>query len=155
MKLSKEQLYNYLKVAGFVLLLIFIQLKYTEHNPPHTFAGGQKKSEGLYEKGKPEGVWTWWFENGQKMMEGTFVNGKRNGVWNTWYPTGQIKSQGLYSDDLLNGAFVNWFSNGNLKQSGNYINDKLHGLQQLYNQQGLLIEENFFSNGAEIEHSAP
>lgn len=153
MKLSKERLFNYSKVAAFVLLLIFIHLKYTEHQPHQTYAGGQKKSGGLTKKGKPEGVWTWWFESGQKMMEGEFVDGKRSGTWNTWYNNGQIKSKGLYSSDMLNGTFVSWFSNGNIKQSGNYINDKLHGLQQLYDPQGALIEEKMFVKGEEIEHT--
>ena len=37
----------------------------------------------------------------------------------------------------------------------NYINDKLHGLQQLYNQHGVLVEENLYSYGKKIEHNAP
>ncbi len=153
MKLSRERLSNYLKVAAFILLLIFIQLKYTKQQPPQTYAGGQKKSVGLYENGRPEGVWTWWFESGKKMMEGVFIEGKRNGIWNTWYHNGQIKSKGLYSNDMLNGTFSSWYSNGNIKNYGNYIDDKLHGLQQLYDLQGVLIEEKMFVKGEEIEHT--
>ncbi len=153
MRISREQLFNYLKVAVFVLLLIFIHLKYTRHQLPQTYPGGQQKSAGLYKNGKPEGVWTWWFENGQKMMEGAFADGKRNGIWNTWYHNGQMKSMGLYSNDMLNGTYISWFRNGNLKQSGNYKNDKLHGLQQWYDTQGVLIEKTIFSDGEEIEHT--
>ena len=153
MKFSKEQLFNYSKVAAFLLLVIFVHLKYEEHLSPQVYPGGQKKSVGVYKNGKPDGTWTWWYENGQKMMEGVFVGGKRSGIWNTWYTNGQVKSNGLYSNDMLNGRFVAWHSNGNIKHSGNYLKDKLHGLQQFYDQLGTLIKEQEFSNGEELKNS--
>jgi antitoxin component YwqK of YwqJK toxin-antitoxin module len=34
------------------------------------YDNGQKKSEGTYKVGRPDGFWTFWYENGQKKCEG-------------------------------------------------------------------------------------
>jgi antitoxin component YwqK of YwqJK toxin-antitoxin module len=42
---------------------------------------GKKKYDYYYKDGKPDGLWTWWYENGQKSVEGTRKNGKAVGEW--------------------------------------------------------------------------
>ena len=42
----------------------------------HGRISGQKKEEENYKDGKPDGLYTLWYENGQKSGEGTYKEGK-------------------------------------------------------------------------------
>ena len=45
---------------------------------------GKKESEKTYKDGKPDGLWTRWYENGQKTFEGTYKDGKEDGLIIRW-----------------------------------------------------------------------
>jgi antitoxin component YwqK of YwqJK toxin-antitoxin module len=62
------------------------------------YANGQKKIEGNYKNGKPEGLETYWHKNGQKLREGNYKNGKPDGVHAWWHENGQKRSDTIWKD---------------------------------------------------------
>ena len=59
--------------------------------PKLTGEDGQKRSEGPYKDGKPDGLHVQWYENGKKRGEGTFKDGKVIDVIGEWNEDGSVK----------------------------------------------------------------
>ena len=68
------------------------------------FDNGNKKSVGIFKKGKKQGVYTTYHKNGQKRTEGTYINGKKHGLQTTFYKNGQQK----YEAQFVNGKKKDW-----------------------------------------------
>jgi len=64
------------------------------------YENGQKETEGTWEDGKEDGVFTKWYQNGQKKSEKHYKDGKRNGVWTEWYENGQKKYEVTYKNGV-------------------------------------------------------
>jgi len=58
------------------------------------------------------GNWTLWFDHGQKRYEGVYEKGKRNGTCTLWYRSGAMASQGTFEDGVLQGTWTQWHENG-------------------------------------------
>lgn len=76
------------------------------------FPNGQKKYEGEYRDGKPEGKWAFWYKNGQKWTEFECRDGKPDGKSTTWYENGQKKSEGERRNGIDEGEGKGWYENG-------------------------------------------
>ena len=46
--------------------------------------------------GESHGPFIGWYSEGQKRSEGTFVHGKPDGVWRAWYRSGELRSEARY-----------------------------------------------------------
>jgi hypothetical protein len=55
-------------------------------------------ARGSYSDNKPEGLWTYWYENGQMKEEGHYEAGVKNGIWVEWYQDGQIMWKGEWNN---------------------------------------------------------
>ena len=113
---------------------------------------GQKKEEGNFKDGKPDGLHTKWYDNGQKEKEANFKDDKNDGLFTFWYKNGQNieevnwkdgKEDGLttfwhengqkhleinYKDGKQDGLFAEWYENGQKKGEGNFKDGKQDGL---------------------------
>ena len=56
----------------------------------NTYASGKREYEGVYVKGRPNGLLIYWYENGQKMREGKLNNGSPNGRWKYYNQNGSV-----------------------------------------------------------------
>jgi antitoxin component YwqK of YwqJK toxin-antitoxin module len=66
----------------------------------------------------------------------------------TFYPDGSKRSETTYKDGRKNGVEHIFYPDGaTLKYSRNYVYGKLHGLQQKYDKNALLIEEENYTHG--------
>ena len=66
----------------------------------------------------------------------------------SYYPDGVIKSAITYKDGKKNGAEHIYYPDGAILQySRNYVYGKLHGLQQKYDKDAMLIQEESYSFG--------
>lgn len=153
MNISKQNLFHFSKVMAVLLVIGYIQLMYVNNEEVPRYENGQLKFYGIYKNGRPEGKWTWWFEDGKKMSEGYFSNGKRNGEWTTWFTGGEEKSRGIYRDDKLEGRYLKWHRNGVMAFEGNYVQDKLEGAQNYYDTSGKLVITEVYSIGELISKS--
>ena len=104
--------------------------------------------------GKPDGLWTEWYENGQKKQEGTYKDGekdgletfwgKRDGTWTYWYDNGRKKSEGTYKDGKKDGLWNKWGSTALNKQEGTNKDGLQVGDWVTCDQNGIILKvENF------------
>ena len=77
------------------------------------YENGQKRAEGTYKDGMPDGLWTSWDENGQKSTEGTYKDGELDGLWTGWYENGQKRAERTYKDGRYS-EWTYWDANGNV-----------------------------------------
>ncbi len=60
---------------------------------------GQKKVEGYYKDGKPDGLIIGWHENGQKEVEANYKDGNMEGLYLRWHENGEKFIEANYKDD--------------------------------------------------------
>jgi len=58
------------------------------------------------------GTWTLRFDNGQKRYEGVYERGKRDGTCTSWYRSGAMASRGAYQNGILQGSRTDWYESG-------------------------------------------
>ena len=63
-------------------------------------------ARGSYVDGKPDGLWTYWYENGQMKEEGNYQHGVKNGMWVEWYPDGALMWKGQWEKGERHFAYL-------------------------------------------------
>ena len=111
------------------------------------YENGQKKSEGNYKDGKPDGLRVWWHENGQKKSEVKYKDGKPNGLYVSWHKNGQKQTEGNFKDGNPDGLLVEWHDNGQKKEEANFKDGKPDGLYVMWHKNGEKKSEVNFKNG--------
>jgi antitoxin component YwqK of YwqJK toxin-antitoxin module len=111
------------------------------------YKNGQKWSEGNWENGKVNGLWTYWYENGQKNFEGTYKNGLKDGPWMSWYDNGQKFYEESYKNDKRDGTFKGWYQNGTQSSERTYSDGKVDGLETYWYISGQIYRELTYENG--------
>ncbi|CAN5394475.1 toxin-antitoxin system YwqK family antitoxin [soil metagenome] len=67
----------------------------------HTYtASGNKRFQGTFINGQPDGKQTWWYENGRVWQEGKFVYGRKDGDWKYFDEEGYMSLVVTYKDDV-------------------------------------------------------
>ena len=78
--------------------------------------GFKKVYVGIIKNGKPDGLWSFWFENGQMWTGGTYKDGVQDGLWTEWYENGQKRWERTYKDGKWEGKRNSWYENGQKKE---------------------------------------
>ena len=94
------------------------------------YQNGQKKIEGEYKNGKPNGLFIWWNQNGQKKYQVVIIGIKesyfiKEGNWISWNRNGQKSKEGTYQDNMKVGKWTTWHENGQNKSEGTYKDGEL------------------------------
>lgn len=67
----------------------------------HTYtASGEKRFQGSFINGQPDGKHSWWYENGRVWQEGKFVYGRKDGDWKYFDEEGFMALTVTYKDDV-------------------------------------------------------
>jgi len=125
-------------------------LFYKKHNNLHgkyTYwhANGSKAVEGMFEKGKREGLWQAWYENGNLCYKRNFVNGEENGNTKYYYENGQLQASGPYKQNHREGHWNIWNEDGSHRAEGNCKLNTFHGKWLFYNNDS--VKELLFNCG--------
>lgn len=80
------------------------------------YPDGQKRIEGTYHKGRPQGHWRFWYLNGKLAMETYWRNGVPEGKATHWYENGQKKGEVYFLKGKAEGRWRRWYQNGQLWQ---------------------------------------
>jgi antitoxin component YwqK of YwqJK toxin-antitoxin module len=87
------------------------------------YPNGKVEQKGLYDKkGRPKGIWKWYYENEALMREESYVNGKREGPMTDYGEDGKILTKGEYFDNMQEGIWV--YETPEYREIGKYTNDK-------------------------------
>ena len=129
------------------------------------YSNGVVSYEGIYVKGKEEGLfkenyyyggvyaekhfkegvlngpYTGYFANGKKSVEATYVDGKLNGKVIRYYPTGQMKEELTYKDGLAEGDHKEYFADGKLQYTEVLVKDEAEGPFKGYHNNGNISSE--------------
>lgn len=127
-------------------------------------ANGVLRDEGRVDyRGRPSGVWTYWYPVGELRERGSFRAGQRHGLWTQWYAGGQRHSAGerRWNEDQRasprDGPWTFWYSNGQVRGVGGFEAGQPVGEWTWWNHLGQLDEKRsgFYANGVKREESSP
>ena len=135
------------------------------------FDDGRKASEGFFKNGLPEGVWKSYYRSGNLKSIGKKLSGESDSLWKFFNPIGMLTWTYEYANDMKNGCATKFdslgkvaqesfyvddkkqgeeqwfFPNGKLKRTTNFVDDKESGMAVEYNEDGIIIVEEDYSNG--------
>lgn len=95
------------------------------------YPNGKIEQKGVYDKkGKPKGIWRWYYENEALMREETYVNGKREGPMVDYTEDGKILTKGEYFDNLKEGIWI--YETPEYKEIGKFSADKQDSMWRSY-----------------------
>ena len=115
------------------------------------YENGQKRWEGSYKDGKPEGKCISYYDNGQKEREWTFKSWPNaDGKSISWFVNGQKQKQGKYKDGQIIGTWTFWYENGQKSEQREYKNGKQHGKETWWQPDGQLMGKALWKNGKEV-----
>ena len=83
----------------------------------------EKKTEGKYKSGVPNGKWTYYYENGNIKSVGMLLGSLKEGHWTYYFESGDMKSAGSYEKDQKSGAWDHFYEDGSIKAQINYQNE--------------------------------
>jgi len=112
-----------------------------------TYASGAPKLKASMINGKPDGVWTEWYENGQKSMEAHWKQGVRDGDLDRWYEKGQEQLHEEYDNGVPRGVHKEWYESGQIKAQKPYVSGKPFGTWQFWLEDGHKEKNEIYENG--------
>ena len=127
-----------------------------QNNEPYSgwvkmmYDSGQKRAEGTFKDGKPDGLMIEWHQNGQKRAEGTFKDGQMDGLWMRWHKNGQKMFEGTYKDDNQVGLSTGWYENGQKAQEAIFKDTYPHGLWIRWHENGQKQSETIWKNAQKV-----
>lgn len=133
---------------------------------------GKVEQKGKYDKkGKPQGLWQWFYDSGSILREETYLNGKREGTLSEWtdsakdtsgkshiitkgeyidgmkegkwfYQIQDYREEGMYKNDQKDGPWESYFvDNNQVRFAGNFVEGLPDGKHSFYFHDGKLKEE--------------
>lgn len=103
----------------------------------------QSRTEGSYNNGQQDGMWTEYILNPVKYtrVRGPFKDGKRNGLWTTWADRKKLSSRGAYTDDKRTGTWRFFDEKGELESQGVYKEGLRTGTWTFFDEKGAIEQE--------------
>jgi antitoxin component YwqK of YwqJK toxin-antitoxin module len=125
---------------------------YNFYNNPFSSFNGYVKCEYNFKNGKLHGLVVFYDDyKGKYFLSNSieYRNGKRNGFYRKWFENGQLREECIYIEDKLDGEFKEFWEDGTLHGGGNFKNGKPIGEHRYYNEKGVLVNEEFYSESFE------
>ena len=110
------------------------------------YQNGNKKTEGLINKGLKEKIWFEYFENGTTESEINYTNDEKNGQYKYFHLNGLIKETGFYKNDNNDGLVVIFDENSNKIEQYNFKDGIRDGEWKSFYENGILKEIGYFKN---------
>lgn len=135
------------------------------------FVSGKIEQRGIYNnKGRPNGLWKWYYETGELLREETFRGGKENGWLIEYSDTGSVITKGEFVDGLEEGVWFieigdhyeegeyqsglkmgpwkhTYLSNNKIRFEGEYFDDLEEGVHTWYYDTGAKMLQGKYVSG--------
>ena len=95
-----------------------------------------------------------WYPNGNKKLEENYKNGKLDGK-RIHYKYGKLTSEETWKNGQMNGPFVSYYPSGKIMDESNVLNGVHHGVRKRYGESGVILSEQYYDNGQEVENNSP
>jgi antitoxin component YwqK of YwqJK toxin-antitoxin module len=109
---------------------------------------GKLTEEKNYTKGILDGPYLMNWDNGAVKINGYYEQGLFAGKWEYFDEQGLKVGEASFKDG--NGTMTSWHRNGNISRIIPYRNNLKEGREQIFDTEGNLIEEHFYSEGVII-----
>ncbi|MEM6559384.1 MAG: hypothetical protein AAF605_06335 [Myxococcota bacterium] len=136
-----------------------------QHGPVRTvYQPGRVQTQGQYEEGKKDGVWSYYYPDGAKQATETYEMGAREGTVQAWYQDGSLQGETTYVNDQIEGyarvfypdgkkqteeirkqgkgPFTQWHNNGQIAISGQFDGPRTIGDWTYYSKSGEVLKKN-------------
>lgn len=97
--------------------------------------------------GRREGKWIFYYETGEKRSEGIYEKGMKQGAWNFYFKNGKTEQQGNYKDDFAYGSWKWYYLSGMLHREEYYKKGKEDGLSVEYDSTGIVLNQGNYIEG--------
>ncbi|MDF7675881.1 toxin-antitoxin system YwqK family antitoxin [Neisseriaceae bacterium ESL0693] len=94
-----------------------------------------------------EGEVTLWYTDRQKKMQGNYHNGQPDGQWRIWYPNGQLAMETYWRNGVPEGKAIHWYENGQKRGELNFVDGKGEGRWQRWHNNGQLSQDMMVHEG--------
>lgn len=111
------------------------------------YHSGKVRAEGPKAGARNVGYWRYFAEDGTLESDGAFEEGKKQGVWSAYFPSGRLASKGAVHNDEPTGQWEYWHQNGKLVGSGTFDNGQKNGRWLSYSPDGKLKSEIMYTAG--------
>lgn len=111
---------------------------------------GSPRLQGLVEGGRPEGLWTAYYEGGGKQAQGRFAGGRAEGLWQWWYRSGQLKEQGGFAGGLADGRWTMNYRDGARFEELGWRGGRYDGPWRIFHRNGVVAEERLWQSGRQV-----
>jgi len=119
------------------------------------YANGQKRFEGSFSDGAPDGITRMWSENGVLTRETHYSAGQRNGSHTLWDEEGRLFLTEVYENGVLHGASTWWFENGQKRWEISYAKGKRNGVWTQWGRDGDLFMQSEWKDGELVTRNNP
>ena len=121
------------------------------HGPAEYFnPEGEPEGHGSYVDGLEHGPWVLHTEDGMR-SEGEFQAGRREGVWTWFHPTGKTGLTGAYVDDARHGEWTTHDEEGRIIERTTWKHGVRHGETLIYDAEGHVLESIRYRDGSPIK----
>jgi antitoxin component YwqK of YwqJK toxin-antitoxin module len=125
-------------------LIVSIIILFNVHPDKATLAQTMNQVDA---KGMKQGEWRKTDANGRLIYEGAFKDDKPTGTFTYYDSTAKVKAINEFSGNGTKAHTITFNRFGKKSSEGNYLNEKREGLWQFYNDDEILIAEEFYENG--------
>lgn len=100
---------------------------------------GKTKAVIKYNYNRPNGKWTYFFEDGTSEGYEEFKNGVLHGKVVTYTSEGKLKNRMSYENGLLSGSGVILYDNGKIETETSFLLGKINGTIKIYSELGIIL----------------
>jgi antitoxin component YwqK of YwqJK toxin-antitoxin module len=99
-------------------------------------------------QGRKQGEWVK-YRDGVKIYEGAFIDDKPTGEFKRYFKSGRISSRSVFSNNGTQSYTEFYYDKRKnpIKARGNYYQQEKDSIWLYYNENGVVVKEEFFSNG--------
>lgn len=118
---------------------------------------GVKKIIENFEKGIPNGMWSYSFPSGETFIQENYINGLLTGECKRFFENGDLEELSTYKEGVKNGKYLLYSQNRILIEEVDYLKGKRNGMWIKYYSTGELkytsnINDNGFLEGLEVDY---
>lgn len=105
------------------------------------YKSGKVEAVGRFTDGKPDSLYTEFYESGRRRLEVTWINGVKEGPFRAWAADGKPLQEGTYRANQQTGPFRTFYPNGKPKMDAEFVDGFPEGLVKSYDSTGTLQSE--------------
>ena len=110
-------------------------------------SNGNKRFEGSFANGRPDGQHQTWYASGVQQAEVMYAKGRRHGPYTLWDLEGHVLYTAEYSSGQLDGPAIWWYQNGEKRWATSYKKGERWGIWTQWDTRGRILMQSDWKDG--------